>query len=140
MTRSLALMTALLFLVAELGGSWSSAVAESTVKAPAGVSPEMDLFEAMQKGEVDAKFIARNSPEGKIIVSNRTNHAVNVGVPDAFIGVPKAMAQFGGGGGGMGGGMGGMGGGQQSVGGGGGRGGGRGGGGGFGGGRGGGGR
>ncbi len=129
MTRSLALTLALVFLAAELGSTWSPASAESTGRVPPGLSAEMDLFDAMQKGEVDAKFIARNSREGRIILSNKTKHSVNVGLPDAFIGMPaSALAQFGGGGGG--GGLGG-GGGQQSVGGGGGgRGGGRGGGGG----------
>jgi hypothetical protein len=94
-----------------------------------------DLFDAMQRGDVDAKFVARNSLEGRIVLTNKTNRPLNIQIPDAFIGVPK-LAQFGGGGGGFGGGGGGGlgGGGTQQVGGGGGRGGGGRGGGGFGGG------
>jgi hypothetical protein len=73
---------------------------------------------------VDAKFIARDSQRGRIILTNKTNEPVSVEIPEAFIGVPMVQAQFGGGGfGGGGGGLGG-GGGTQSVGGGGGRGGG----------------
>ncbi len=85
----------------------------------------MDLFDAMEQGLVEAKFVARDSSRGRIVLSNPTGQPVNVEIPDAFIGVPEQQAQFGGGGGGgFGGGGGGFGGGggggQQSVGGGGG--------------------
>jgi hypothetical protein len=134
MLRSFAPIVGLLFLAAELVAIPQARGVESPGAAMAAEA--MDLFDAMQRGDVDATFVARNARAGRIVLSNRTKRPVNVGIPDAFIGVPAAMAQFGGGmgGGGMGGGMGG---GSQSVGGGGGRGGGRGGGGrgGFGGGR-----
>jgi hypothetical protein len=104
--------------------------------APEAETPAVDVFDAIDQGLVDVKFIAKDSQAGRLILTNKTAQPVDVIVPDAFAGVP-VLKQFGGGmgGGGMGGGMGG---GQQSVGGGGG--GGRGGGGRGGGGRGGGGR
>jgi hypothetical protein len=133
MKRSLALVVAVSFLAGELAWPLANVRAEST---PVGEPAEMDLFDAMQGGVVEAKFIARDSQRGRIVMTNKTPNPVSVVIPDAFIGVPQVQAQFGGGMGGMGG-MGG--GGQQSVGGGGRGGGGRGGGGGgrggFGGGR-----
>jgi hypothetical protein len=135
MKRSLAFLIAATFLVGELAWPVAHIRAESAASEPA----EMDLFDAMQEGAVEAKFIARDSQRGRIVLTNKTPNPISVVIPDAFIGVPQVQAQFGGGGfGGGGGGFGGGGGGQQSVGGGGrgGGGGGRGGGGrGFGGGR-----
>jgi hypothetical protein len=92
------------------------------------------LFDAMEQGLVEAKFVARSAARGRIVMTNNTDKPLQIEIPEAFVGVPEALAQFGGGGGGggLGGGGGGLGGGQQTVGGGGGgggRGGGRGGGG-----------
>ena len=85
----------------------------------------LDLFDAIDQGLVNVKFVARSSSKGRLVMTNKTKEEINVLVPEAFAGVP-VLQQFGGGGGGQGGG----GGGGQSVGGGGGGGGGRGGGGG----------
>ena len=92
---------------------------ESTKATPAELPVE--LFDAIDQGLVDAKFVARSSAKGRLVLTNKTKHPVSVLVPDAFAGVP-VLRQFGGGGGGGGGGLGGGGGGggQQSVGGGGG--------------------
>jgi hypothetical protein len=123
MKRFAALLLALFFIVAEIAGSGTRLGAETSI-VPRTPDAALDLFDAIQKGKVDATFIARNSKQGRIILKNKTKGPISVGIPDAFIGVP--LAQFGGGGmggGGMGGGGmggGGMGGGQQSVGGGGG--------------------
>jgi hypothetical protein len=88
----------------------ASLAADST-QEPAAV----DMFDAIDQGSVDVKFIARDSQRGRLIMTNKTNQPIDVVVPDAFAGVPVVMHQFGGGG--MGGGGGG---GNQSVGGGGG--------------------
>jgi hypothetical protein len=116
MNRSFVLSLAAMFLMGEL-------LCPLAVAAEAVASAEpaaKDMFDAMQDGSVEAKFIARDSHRGRIVLTNKTNQPLSIEIPDAFIGVP--MAQMGGMGGGMGGGMmGGMGGGgQQSVGGGGG--------------------
>ena len=83
------------------------------------------LFQAIDDGQVDAKFIAKNDHEARVLVKNKTNQPLTLQMPEALAGVP--LAQFGGGGGGArgggGGGRSGGGGGggqQQSVGGGGG--------------------
>ncbi|MCA9235755.1 MAG: hypothetical protein KDA44_09805 [Planctomycetales bacterium] len=130
MKRILPLSWAVLFLVGEVVAPLATCIA-AEASAPAVEPTPLGLFDALEQGVVDAKFIARDSHRGRIVVTNKTDKPVNVEIPDAFIGVPEAaLAQFGGGGrGGGGGGFGGGGGQNQSVGGGGGRGGGRGGGG-----------
>ncbi|MEO2045544.1 MAG: hypothetical protein ABGX16_03095 [Pirellulales bacterium] len=103
--------------------SRSEAAALAGIDRPSAI----DLFQAMEDGLVEAKFIARSSSKGRLVLANKTKKPINVQLPDAFIGVPVlAQGGFGGGGGGggLGGGGGGGGGGQQSVGGGGGMGGG----------------
>lgn len=84
--------------------------AASPDEAAAAPSEPMDLFDAMDEGLVEVKFIARNDAKGRLLVENTAGHEVRFRVPDAFVGVP-VVAQLGGGGGGGGG---------QSVGGGGG--------------------
>ncbi len=85
----------------------------------------IELFDAMDAGLVEVKFIPRNDEQARILVRNKTDKPINVRLPDAFAGVPVLAQGFGGGGGGGGGGIGGGGGGGgQGVGGGGGGGGG----------------
>ncbi|TWT88240.1 hypothetical protein Mal64_17190 [Pseudobythopirellula maris] len=87
----------------------------------------IDLFDAIDSGDLSVKFIAKSSSRARVIVENHTDTPIDIQFPKAFAGVP-VLAQFGGGGGGGrgggGGGLGGGGGGGQSVGGGGGGGGG----------------
>ncbi len=110
-------------------------------RAPAEPAVEVELFAAMEAGEVDVKLIPKDAKGGNLLITNKTDKPLKIALPEAFAGVP-ILAQFGGGGfggggGGFGGGGGGLGGGGQGFGGGGGGqglGGGLGGGGGFGGG------
>ena len=95
--------------------------------ADAGKStePAIDLFDAIDSNQVDAKFIAKNDHDARVLLKNTSGKPLSLKMPAAFAGVP--LAQFGGGGGGRVGGGGGSrgststggGGGQQSVGGGG---------------------
>jgi hypothetical protein len=94
-----------------------------TKSAPA--TDAVNLFQAIEDHQVDAKFIAKNDHDARLLITNKTNQPINLKLPEAFAGVP--LAQFGGGargggGGGFGGGNRGGGGGgqQQQVGGGGG--------------------
>ncbi|MGE0606473.1 MAG: hypothetical protein AB7O62_05040 [Pirellulales bacterium] len=66
----------------------------------------IEFFEAMDSGEIEVKFIPRDSTEANVIIRNKTDKPFNVKLPGAFAGVP-VLAQFGGGGGMGGGGMGG---------------------------------
>lgn len=86
----------------------------------------VDMFQAVQQGDIDVRLIAQNAKGGNVLIENKTDQPVTVKLPDAFAGV---LAQFGGGGfgggglggGGLGGGGlggGGLGGGNQGLGGG----------------------
>jgi hypothetical protein len=104
-------------------GLWSGTTDAANNSAPSARGRQVELFEAIQNGDVDAKFIARSDRAARLFIANKTNEMLNVKLPEAFAGVPMPVAaQFGGGGGGRGGGGrgggGGGGGGTQSVGGG----------------------
>lgn len=74
---------------------------------PADVTVEM--FEAIDAGQITVKMIPKNSTEGRIFIKNKTGKPLNVRLPEAFAAAP-ILAQMGqgmgggGGGGGMGGG------------------------------------
>ena len=84
----------------------------------------VEMFAAIEKGDIAVKLIAKDSTECNILIENKTDKPLNVELPKAFAGVPVLAQGFGndrgggrsgrnsGGGGnqGMGGGMGGMGG------------------------------
>ena len=97
--------------------------AATTEEAKAEETEALDLFQAIDDGLIDVKFVARSDSKGRLVMTNKTSEPIDVQIPEAFVGVP-VLPQFGGGGGGRGGGGGGLGGGggggQQSVGGGGG--------------------
>ena len=79
----------------------------------------VEMFEAMEAGQISVKLIPKDSTQGRVFIKNKTGKPLNVRLPQAFAGVPVlaqmgmgGMGMGGGGGGqGMGGGMGGMGGG-----------------------------
>jgi hypothetical protein len=98
--------------------------ASANENSDASAKDAVDIFAAVDDGQADVLFIARNDHAARVIITNKTKQPLSVRLPEAFAGVP-VLAQFGGGGGGRGGGGGGFGGGgqggqQQSVGGGGG--------------------
>jgi len=110
--------------------TWQSVSAkDAATGAPTKVVPAagVDLFQAMDEGQADVTFIAKNDRAARVLIKNNTDQPLHLKLPEAFAGVP-VLAQFGGGGGGFGGGGrggggggfggGGGGGGQQSVGGG----------------------
>ena len=86
---------------------------------PGEYNPEhqtVEMFAAMAAGQVEVKYIPKDSTEARVFIKNKSEKALNVQLPEAFAGVP-VLAQFGVGGGGGGGQQGG-GGGQQGQGGG----------------------
>lgn len=109
--------------------AWLRVVGLSAAENQAPMPQQIGLFEGMQSGDLQVRYVPKNDREAQIIIKNNTRQPLSVRLPDAFAGVP-VLAQVGGRGGGprsssSGGGN------QSSGGGGGGRGGGRGGGGGV---------
>jgi hypothetical protein len=72
----------------------------------------VDMFEAIESGQLSAKYVAKSSLQGRLILENKTSQPLSVRLPETFAASP-ILAQFGGSGG-----AGGGGGGGQSVGGG----------------------
>lgn len=113
--RTLALACLVMF------GLSTSANAEKLRKQEESLTLEM--FAAMEAGQVDVKIIPQNAAKANVIIKNLTDKPVDLKLPEAFASVPvlgQGMGGMGGGGmGGMGGGgMGGGGGGGQAGGGG----------------------
>lgn len=64
----------------------------------------LDMFQAIEDGQIDVELIAKDATECRVIVKNKTDKPLTVGLPKAFAGVP-VVAQGGLGGlGGIGGG------------------------------------
>jgi hypothetical protein len=98
---------------AHLGVSDNSALA---AKPDADSHRVVELFAAMDAGEVEVRFIPRDATRANVLIRNKTDRPLKIQLPAAFAGVP-VNAQMGMGGMGMGGGMGGMGGGMGGMGG-----------------------
>ena len=80
-----------------------------------GAAP-LDLFDAIENGQIEAKLVLQNAGSGNLILSNIGSDDLDIAIPDTY-GVKHVLPQFGGQGGGFGGG--GAGGGGQAGGGGG---------------------
>ncbi len=113
-------------IVAVFAVSLSSLVPANGEAIDKGDAINVGLFEAMDAGQVDVKFIPQDAKKANVLIKNLTDKPLHLRLPDAFASVPVLGQGFGGGMGGMGGGMmggggmggGGMGGGGQAGGGG----------------------
>lgn len=80
----------------------------------------IEMFSAMESGEIEVIIKTKSSADANILVKNNSDKPLAIGMPDAFSAVPvMRQGGFGGGGGGLGGGGGGLGGGGGGLGGGG---------------------
>jgi len=113
------LLAAGLLMVGSLVLPTRAADETATAKAEPATTEDVtpvDLFDAIDQGLVDVKFVARSSAKGRLVMTNNTKEPVSVLVPEAFAGVPVLRQFGGGGGGGQGGGGGGVGrGGEQNL-------------------------
>jgi hypothetical protein len=86
--------------------AWS---ADKPAKSTGPDHDPVELFSAMENGDLEVNFVAKNSKSAMVVIKNNTKKPLSVKLPEAFGGVP-VLAQFGGGGlggGGLGGGLGG---------------------------------
>jgi len=75
---------------------------------PKPASETVEMFKAIQDGQIEVQIIPKDSTQCRVLVTNKTTQPLNVRLPDAFAGVP-VLAQVGGRGtGGSGGRQGGM--------------------------------
>jgi hypothetical protein len=98
---ALGLFVVTLGALAQIGSAKEKETTTSPSRSVVPTAPGsgVDLFDAVDLGQINAKFIALNDHEAKLILTNNTNQPVSLKLPDAFAGVPVA-AQFGGAGGG----------------------------------------
>lgn len=66
--------------------------AENSSSAP----QQIGLFDGMQNGDLQVRYVPKNDREAQIIIKNNTRQPLSVKLPDAFAGVP-VLAQAGGG-------------------------------------------
>ncbi|HEY4232919.1 MAG TPA: hypothetical protein VGM76_05820 [Lacipirellulaceae bacterium] len=77
------------------GARLPTAQAESSAAA---AQQEVELFQGMRDGTLDAKIVTMSDHAARIFITNKTDQPLGIKLPDAFAAVP--LAQFGGGGGG----------------------------------------
>ncbi len=65
-------------------------------QAKQAAAKSVDLFEAINSGDVEVKYIPRNSREAQLLIKNNTDQPLSVKLPDAFAAVP-VLAQAAGG-------------------------------------------
>lgn len=110
-----------LALVGLIGATASAANKHEKTATPVEGYEQVELFAAMESGDIEVTLVPRDSRQATVVVRNNSGRPLSVRMPNAFAGVP-ALAQFGQQGGGFGGGQfgggGGQFGGQQGVGGG----------------------
>jgi hypothetical protein len=77
--------------------------------APPADAKQVELFAAMESGDISVRLIPQNSKTGNVLIENKTDKPMTIKLPEAFAGVPvlRQFGDIGGGMGGMGGGMGG---------------------------------
>ena len=87
------------------GASKSTAPPKSTsdksaARTTAAEKRSVDLFDGLKSGDLDVKFVAKNSHDGRLLIKNNTDQPLSVKLPDAFAAVPVLAQAAGGGAGG----------------------------------------
>ena len=54
----------------------------------------VDLFEAVDRGDVDVRFIPLNAKRANVVITNQTNQPLQLRMPNAIAAVP-VLGQFG---------------------------------------------
>jgi hypothetical protein len=77
---------------------------KSDKKSESQTAQSVEMFAAIQSGDITVKLIPKDSTKSRIIIENKTDKPLSVKLPDAFVGVPTVAAQngIGGAGGGSG--------------------------------------
>jgi hypothetical protein len=56
----------------------------------------VDMFVAIQQGQIDVRLIPKDSTQSRVFITNKTDQPLNVKLPDAFAGVPVLAQNAGG--------------------------------------------
>ncbi len=59
---------------------------------------EVELFAAMEAGEIEVTLFAKDAKQGNVVIKNKTDKPLRIALPEAFAGVPALNQAFGAGG------------------------------------------
>ncbi len=79
--------------LAWLGPGFEATAAERRPRSPGEQQAAVDLFTAMESGQVEARIIPRNSEQCQLIVRNKTDQPLTVALPASFGAVPVLAQQ-----------------------------------------------
>jgi len=98
MRAHLMLRWALITLGTMAVGAWiaQGVAAEGKKASTTASAEEVDLFSAMEAGQIQVRLIPKDSKECTVMIQNKTDRPLRVKLPSAFVGVP-VLAQFEGG-------------------------------------------
>jgi len=74
----------------------ASNTSDANAASATNASPGVDFFAAIRNGDLDVKFIPRDSRRAQVLIKNNTDQPLSVKLPDAFVGMP-VLAQAAGG-------------------------------------------
>jgi hypothetical protein len=81
------------FVAAALMPTLLKAADHAAKKAPPPDAKEVELFKAMDDGDVDVRVVMKDSKEGVLKIQNKTDQPLNVKLPEAFGTVPILAQQ-----------------------------------------------
>ena len=67
--------------------------AERRKESPGPAGAAVDIFSAIEAGQIEARLIAKDSSKGRLMIKNKTGKLMTVRLPEAFAGVP-VLAQW----------------------------------------------
>lgn len=73
-----------------------------TARSEQPEAQSVELFAAMENGQIDVKVIPKDASQVRVLITNKTKEALNVKLPKAFAAVPVLAQAAGGAGGGRG--------------------------------------
>jgi hypothetical protein len=84
----LLLATAILVPAARATAADPSNASDASAASGSNNSTGVDFFAAIRNGDLDVKFIPRDSRRAQVLIKNNTDQPLSVKLPDAFVGIP----------------------------------------------------
>ncbi len=72
----------------------AASAAERNKAATIAKADEVEMFAAIERGDIEVKLVAKDDTEANVLIKNKTRRPLHVKLPEAFAGVP-VLAQLG---------------------------------------------
>ncbi len=72
----------------------AASAAERKKAATTAKADNVEMFAAIERGDIEVKLVVKDDTEANVLIKNKTKRPLNVGLPEAFAGVP-VFAQLG---------------------------------------------